>query len=129
MNNLLDKDDSMTAQQVREFDWTGHEKRLDELVALHVMGWRLDNPLDAYYRTGGHPRCVSSWHPSTDMNDAMKVAGKFENYQITKAFAAIMIGKVGNFLSKAIWANCGIIDKKTPRAICIATLIAEKNEQ
>ncbi len=77
MTNLLDKYDLMTAQQVREKDWTNDE--LDHLVACKVMGWKkiqfAGKP--AWEIDKDRIRRPEDWHPSSDMNDAMTVAGEF----------------------------------------------------
>ncbi len=145
MNNLLDKYDSsrpqarsatrsledMTAQQVREFDWAKHEKELDHLVAVKVMGWMyvedtgecgcgMECCRQRYYRKPKENQVIMrhDWHPSTDMNDAMTVAEKFNWFRLLKCP-----------LGYDVWMfqKCPPGQDKSPaRAICIAALIAKK---
>ncbi len=121
MTDLLDNYDSMTADQIRKHKWTDPE--LDELVAKKVMGCEYMDIDDAgpFYWAAEDERAfpIKLWHPSTDMNDAMLALDTFGDWFLDRTkggYVAIVDISVIDMTAES----------KCTRAICIATLIAEK---
>ena len=134
--NLTTEYQAMTAEQVRERKWTDEE--LDYLTATEVLGWTDEDWGDSggkvYKKKNGE--IDLSWHPSTDMNDAMVVAGELvkdiaETMQLTyhEEFATALF----EWRDETIETNRSVYwqdrDANAPRAICIASLIAMKEKK
>ncbi len=129
---------SMDQDQVRKHKWTDDE--LDHLVAVKVMGWELKLTIPEcedcgckvpYYfckvgkNTEGQIK-KKDWHPSTDMNDAMMAARKFDRFEILTVHLGEELVRL--FLPKNIYPFESRA-KPLSRAICIAALIAEKEKK
>ncbi len=133
MTTLIDNFDAMSADQVRKHEWT--DPKLDELVAVKVLGRKLDKTrktLWEYKKNGKHKIYWDEWHPSRDMNDAMKAIKKYPlwtmSYDCDVSGGPYEItlypnGEGGTGEGQIGW------DKTLTRAICIATLIAEKEKK
>lgn len=131
MNNLLDNYDKMTADQVRKHPWTDEE--LDHLVAVKVMGWerkriRYTGEVAVFiFFCDGKEQCwQDNWHPSTDMNDAMTVAGEFEVFELEMQCNKKFVASLLPIKSIEDSLLLSYLDKSPSRAICIAALLAKK---
>lgn len=103
-------------------------RKIDALVAEKVMGWKkgeLNWTIDELWiDSKGSYKWVGKFSPSTNISDAWKVVGKFEDegYQVCIELLAKKIYSVGIYYPPHADQVAYIKAETAPLAICIASL-------